>query len=163
MYKNWQSTGYSSRHWVVTRSRIEDRAGWPDVSTLWLVSTCSLTCSYGLAFQTLPCVSADKLTKPQTTFWVLPKICRETSANMATGCWSDDQAVGLSRRPLLDGWFCGIIWTKDLTCTSVDRWRRRKSAAMTSVWKQLTSSKQVDPWPIRCNPTQQSNRGLCFL
>ena len=58
---------------------------------------------------------------------VLPKICRETSANMAAGCWSGDQAVGLSRRPLLDGWFCGINRTEDLTCTAVDRWRRRRS------------------------------------
>ena len=57
---------------------------------------------------------------------VLPKVCRETSANMATGCWSDDQAVGLGRRPLPDGWFCGINWTEDLTCTAVDRWRRRR-------------------------------------
>ena len=57
---------------------------------------------------------------------VLPKVCRETSANMATGCWSGDQAVGLGRRPLPDGWFCGINRTEDLTCTAVDRWRRRR-------------------------------------
>ena len=57
---------------------------------------------------------------------VLPKVCRETSAKMATGCWSDDQAVGLGRRPLPDGWFCGIKQTEDLTCTAVDRWRRRR-------------------------------------
>ena len=62
-----------------------------------------------LAFQTLPCVSADKLTKPQTTSFtrphpsVLPKIYRETSANMTTRRWSGDQAVGLGRRPLPDG------------------------------------------------------------
>ena len=57
---------------------------------------------------------------------VLPKICRQTSANMAAGCWSGDQAVGLGRRPLSDGWFCGINQTEDLTCTAVDRWRRRR-------------------------------------
>ena len=55
---------------------------------------------------------------------VLPKICRET-ANMAAGCWSGDQAVGLGRRPLPDGWFCGINRTADLTCTAVDHWRKR--------------------------------------
>ena len=57
---------------------------------------------------------------------VLPKICRETSSNMAAGCWSGDQAVGLGRRPLPDSWFCGINQTEDLTCTAVDRWRRRR-------------------------------------
>ena len=57
---------------------------------------------------------------------VLPKICRETSANMAAKCWSGDQAVGLDRRPLPDGWFCGISRTEDLTCTAVDCWRRRR-------------------------------------
>ena len=51
----------------------------------------------------------------------------ETSANMAAGCWSGDQAVGLGRRPLLDGWNCGINRTEDLTYTAVDRWRRRRS------------------------------------
>ena len=59
---------------------------------------------------------------------VLPKICWETSANMATRCWSGDQAVGLSRWPLLDGWFCGTNRTEDLTCTAVNRWRRRRRA-----------------------------------
>ena len=62
---------------------------------------------------------------PRPRLSVLPKICRETSANMAAGCWSGDQAVGLGRRPLPDGWFCGIIWTEDLTCAAVDGWRRR--------------------------------------
>ena len=57
---------------------------------------------------------------------VVPKVCQETSANMATGCWSDDQAVGLGRRPLPDGWFCGINWTEDLTCTAVDRSLKKK-------------------------------------
>ena len=57
---------------------------------------------------------------------VLPRVCWEMSANMATGCWSDDQAVGLGRRPLLDGWFCGINRTEDLSCTAADRWRRRR-------------------------------------
>ena len=61
---------------------------------------------------------------------VLPKICRETSSNMARGCWSGDQAVGLGRRPLPDGWFCGINRTEDLTCTAVDRWRRRRIRSM---------------------------------
>ena len=31
------------------------------------------------------------------------------------------QGVGLGRRPLPDGWFCGINRTEDLTCTAVDR------------------------------------------
>ena len=57
---------------------------------------------------------------------VVPNIYWETSANMASGCWSGDQAVGLSRRPLPDGWFCGINQTEDLTCRAVDRWRRRR-------------------------------------
>ena len=61
---------------------------------------------------------------------VLPKICREMSANLAARCWSGDQAVGLGRRPLPHGWFCGISWTKDLTCTAVDRWRRRRRSAL---------------------------------
>ena len=34
---------------------------------------------------------------PRTRPSVLPKICRETSANMAATCWSGDQAVGLGR------------------------------------------------------------------
>ena len=55
---------------------------------------------------------------------VLPNIHRETSANMATRCWSGDQAVGLGRRPLPDGWFCGINRTENPTCTAVDHWRR---------------------------------------
>ena len=55
----------------------------------------------------------------------LPKICQVTSANMAAGCWSGDQAVGLGRRPLPDGWFCGINRAEDLTCTAVNGWRRR--------------------------------------
>ena len=54
---------------------------------------------------------------------VLPNIYREMSANMAKRCWSGDQAVGLGRRPLPDGWICGINRTEDLTCTAVDRWR----------------------------------------
>ena len=57
---------------------------------------------------------------------VLPKICRETSANMAAWCWSGDQAVGLGRRPLPYGWFCGTNRTEDLTCTAADCWRRRR-------------------------------------
>ena len=57
---------------------------------------------------------------------VLPKICWEMSANMAAGCWSGDQAVGLSRKPLPDGWFCGISRTEDLTCMAVDHWRRTR-------------------------------------
>ena len=61
---------------------------------------------------------------------VLPKICRETSANMAAGCWSGDQAVGLSRRPLPDGRFCGINRTEDLTYKAVDRWRRRRNFSL---------------------------------
>ena len=64
---------------------------------------------------------------------VLPKMCRETSANMAAGCWSGDQAVGLGRRPLPDSWFCGISRTEDLTCTAVDRWRRRRRRRITPV------------------------------
>ena len=51
---------------------------------------------------------------------VLPKIYRETSADMAASCWSVNQAVGLGRRSPLDGWICGINWTEDLTCTAVD-------------------------------------------
>ena len=75
----------------------------------------------GLAFQTLPYVSVDMLTKPQTHPSALPKICRGMSANMATWCWSGNQAVGLSRQPLPDGWFCGINQTEDLTCMAVNR------------------------------------------
>ena len=56
---------------------------------------------------------------------VLPKTCREMSANMVAWCWCGDQAVGLGRRPLPDGCFCGVNWTEDLTCTAVNRWRRR--------------------------------------
>ena len=63
--------------------------------------------------------------RPRPT--VLPKVCQETSANMATGCWSDDQAVGLRRRPLPDGWFLWHQPDRILTCTAVDRWRRRSS------------------------------------
>ena len=58
---------------------------------------------------------------PRTRPSVLPNIYRETSANMATRCWSGDQAVGL-----------GINRTEDLTCTAVDRWRRRRSRSLTS-------------------------------
>ena len=36
-------------------------------------------------------------------------------ADLTTKLW------GLGRRPLLDGWFCGINRTEDLTCTAVDR------------------------------------------
>ena len=36
-------------------------------------------------------------------------------------CRSGHQAVGHGRRPLPDGWFCGINRTEDLTCTAVDR------------------------------------------
>ena len=80
----------------------------------------------GLAFQTLPCVSADKMTKPQTTsFSPVQHIPRDVSY-MATRCWSGDQAVGLGRRPLPGIWICGINRTEDLTCTAVDRWRRRR-------------------------------------
>ena len=71
---------------------------------------------------------------------VLPKICRETSANMAAGHWSGDKAVGLGRRPLPDGWFCGINRTEDLTCTAVDRWRRRRTRSfINSTYPHLTS------------------------
>ena len=62
---------------------------------------------------------------PRPRSSVLPKLCRETSANMAAGCWSGDQAVGLGRRPLPDGWFCGINRTDDLYA-SANRWRRRR-------------------------------------
>ena len=68
----------------------------------------------------------------QTLHDALPS-CRETSANMAAWCWSGDQAVGLGRRPLPDGWFCGINLTEDLTCTTVDRWRRRRRSLL-SCW-----------------------------
>ena len=64
---------------------------------------------------------------------VLPRICWETSVNMAARCWSGDKAVGLSRRPPLDGWFCGINRTEDLTSTAVDCWRiRRRRSCHTS-------------------------------
>ena len=76
---------------------------------------------------------------------VLPKICRETSANMATWCWSGDQAVGLRRRPLSDGWFCGISRTEDLTCTTVDRQRRRNGEVTT--WRAATCT-SVSEGPI---------------
>ena len=92
--------------------------------TLW--SECPIW--RGLAFQTLPCVSADKLTKPQRPRpSVLPNIHWETSANMATRCWSGDRAVGLGRRPRPDGWICGINQTENLTCTAVDCWRRTRN------------------------------------
>ena len=56
----------------------------------------------GLAFQTVPPVNADKLTKPWTTS-LLPKICWERSANLAAWCWSGDQAMGLGRGLLPNG------------------------------------------------------------
>ena len=67
---------------------------------------------------------------------VLPKICQETSANMATRCWSGDQAVRLGRKPLPDGWFWGINRTEALICMAVDRWRKKKKKekAKTVMW-----------------------------
>ena len=62
-----------------------------------------------------PGISDTSLCESRPRPSVLHKICRKTSANMAEGCWSGDQAVGLGRRPLPDGWFC------------VDHWRRRIS------------------------------------
>ena len=56
---------------------------------------------------------------------VLPSIYWETSANMASGCWPDDQALGLGGRPLPDSWICGIDRTEDVTCMAV--YRRRRS------------------------------------
>ena len=67
-------------------------------------------------------------TNPRRRPSVLPKVCLEKSANMATWCWSSDQAVGLGRRPLPDGSFCSINRTEDLTCTAVNHWRRRTSS-----------------------------------
>ena len=53
---------------------------------------------------------------------VLPNIYRETSANMAAGCWSDDQAVGLGEQ--LDLWH-QPDWRSDLHgCRSL----KKKSA-----------------------------------
>ena len=60
---------------------------------------------------------------------------RETSANMAAGCWSGDQAVGLGRRPLPDGWCFGINCTEDLTCMAVDWWRRRRRSSTWKAWR----------------------------
>ena len=54
-------------------------------------------------------------------------VCPDAPANMAAWCWPGDQAVGLGRS-LPDGWFCGINRTEDLTCTAVNRWRRRKQS-----------------------------------
>ena len=87
---------------------------------------------------------------------VLPNLCREMSANMATGCWSDDQAVGLGRKPLPDGWFCGINRTEDMTCTAVDRWRRRDLTKCQEIGfsylrfkkkKKPSASEGFSPWP----------------
>ena len=80
---------------------------------------------------------------------ILPKIFRETSANMASWCWSGDQAAGFGRRPLPDGWLCGINRTEDLTCMPVDRWRRRRGRSNTGSWKTswrgLTENKTLPP------------------
>ena len=78
-------------------------------------------------FRHFPVWVRTSWTNPWPRPSVLPKICRETSANMATGCWSGDQAVGLSTRNLPDSWFCGINQTEDLTCTAVEHWRGRRS------------------------------------
>ena len=80
----------------------------------------------GLAFQNFPVWVRTSWPNPRPRPSVQPKICRETSANMAAGGWSGDQAVGLGGRPLPDGWICGINRTEDLTCMAVDRWRRRR-------------------------------------
>ena len=85
---------------------------------------------------------------------VLPKICWETSANMAAGCWSGDQAVGLGKRPLPDGWFCGINRTEDLTCTAVDRWRRRSTCARHSGRLVLHISRSPPGLPPLTDPVQ---------
>ena len=100
---------------------------------------------------------------------ILPKICREMSANMATGCWSGDQAVGLGRRPLLDGWFCGINRTEDLTCTAVDRWRikRRRlfhsSVSTEQYASSFSSSSRLCPSTAGCSPPSMSSIVVCLL
>ena len=72
------------------------------------------------------CLITRPQPNPRPSPSVLSKICRDMSANMAAWCWSDDQAVGLGRRPLPDSWFCGIKQTEGLTCTAVHCWRRRR-------------------------------------
>ena len=88
---------------------------------------------------------------------VLPKICLETSANMAARCWSGDQAVGLGRRPLPDGWFCGTNQSEDLTCTAVDCWRRRRRPHECVCWKWF-----VAQWG-NCKKSQTETFRIIFL
>ena len=102
---------------------------------------------------------------PRSRPSVLPKICQETSANMAAGCWSGDQAMGLGRRPLPDVWFCGNSRTEALTCMAVDCWRRRCSiwsllfAVYSSYDHQNCITSFYSPSP---SPVPSSNEGHYF-
>ena len=63
---------------------------------------------------------------------VLPKVCWETLANMDTRCWSGYKAVGLSRRPLPDGWFLWHQpdWRSDLRgCRSLKEKKKKGNTA----------------------------------
>ena len=87
---------------------------------------------------------------------VLPNIYWETSANMAARCLSCDQAVGLGRSPVPDGWICGINRTEDLTCTAVNHWRRRRTCILNFSTKSFhTCHAFRHCWP-RIRPPQWS-------
>ena len=95
----------------------------------------------GLAFQTPPSVSADKLTKPQTTSFspaqYIPRDVSQHGHRMLIW-WP-------SCGPLLDGWIYGIKRTEDLTCC---RSLKKKNCR---IWKGMDSAVfwffiQLWPW-----------------
>ena len=111
--------GFKTQWWMKREKRWTPGTPWPHLETGAGPADCYPPPAYRELWS--ECPSEEDWHFRHFTVWVRPvwpnprprpsvqpKMCRETSANMAAGCWSGDQAFGFSRRPLTDGWFCGI-------------------------------------------------------